>query len=235
LLVESGSLRKSVTEHIFSYKMLTPDFRRPVTEPLFIVLAGPTGSGKTFLLDTLQQQGYPVIHLSQLARSNGSVFSPIHIQPGQADFDRALTTQFQALQYSGLIFTESESRQIGRLTIPAWFYEHLQNGYIVHLQIPRKERVRYLIEVYGQTDTHAAIAAIRKLSTHIGHETAASLIQLAEQHEIEKLVDALLDHYDQGETYRYFQNNAQLHFKFDKINPQFMATQITQQLAAQLL
>ncbi|WP_252314023.1 hypothetical protein [Sinobaca sp. H24] len=46
----------------------------------YIVLSGGTGTGKTEILDQLEEEGYPVISLERLANHRGSAFGSIGLQ-----------------------------------------------------------------------------------------------------------------------------------------------------------
>src|SRR5699024_5055883 len=81
----------------------------------FIVLAGPTGSGKTRLLHALREVGAQVLDLEGIARHRGSILGglPDCPQPSQRHFDTCLHTAMTALDPARPVFIEAESRNIG--------------------------------------------------------------------------------------------------------------------------
>ena len=112
-----------------------------------IIIGGRTGSGKTLLLDELDN----TIDLEQLANHRGSTFGGFaKEQPTQINFENALAyrlIQFQDKNYKNLII-EHESHNIGRSFIPKPVYENLMDGKLVILQTPLKQRVEIIFEDY---------------------------------------------------------------------------------------
>ncbi|OYU93147.1 MAG: tRNA 2-selenouridine(34) synthase MnmH, partial [Burkholderiales bacterium PBB5] len=97
------------------------DLAIPPTDLRLTVLAGRTGSGKTRLLPALAAEGAQVLDLEALACHRGSILGglPGQPQPSQKRFDSLLWSALRALDTSRPVFVESESKQIGRLQLPA--------------------------------------------------------------------------------------------------------------------
>lgn len=111
------------------------------------VLSGRTGSGKTRLLQTIQQ----VIDLEQLARHRGSAFGAfIMQQPSQIDFENALTInilQQLAKKHRTLVF-EDESRSIGSVHLPESVFFSLRAAPLVLLETSQAERLELTYQEY---------------------------------------------------------------------------------------
>jgi tRNA 2-selenouridine synthase len=76
-----------------------------------IVVYGPTGSGKTRILRTLKEEGFPVIDLEGLAGHRGSVFGGIGLkQPSQKMFDSLLWLELERLKDSAKKYEEIKSK-----------------------------------------------------------------------------------------------------------------------------
>ena len=115
-----------------------------------IVLYGPTGSGKTRIIRALKEKGYPVIDLEGLAGHRGSVFGGIGLeQPSQKMFDALLWQELERLKDAPCILIEGESRKIGRLFIPEPFWEAMERGEKIYVELPLEERVKISMEDYG--------------------------------------------------------------------------------------
>ena len=103
-------------------------YRRDVLEKLealpqsftFRVICGPTGSGKSRLLNALAESGQQVLDLEMLAKHRGSVLGklPEQAQPSQKWFDSALLQAMQSLDPARPVFVEAESNKIGQITLP---------------------------------------------------------------------------------------------------------------------
>jgi len=112
-----------------------------------IIIGGRTGSGKTLLIDALDN----AIDLEKLANHRGSTFGGFaKEQPTQINFENNLAyklIQFQNKKYKNLII-EHESHNIGKSFIPKPLYENLMDGELVILQTPLQQRVEIIFEDY---------------------------------------------------------------------------------------
>jgi tRNA 2-selenouridine synthase len=110
--------------------------------PLF-VLAGPTGSGKTEII----QQWPHSIDLEGLAEHRGSVFGETaQPQPAQIDWEHALILQWlrrRAIS-SAPVLIEDESRLIGRIFVPEPLQQRLRSGPQLKLLSTLTERIERL-------------------------------------------------------------------------------------------
>ena len=145
-----------------------------------IVLGGRTGSGKTILLNRLEN----AIDLEGLANHRGSSFGrDITPQPTLIDFENALSYELiQKLDrgFEHLVF-EDEGKCVGRIYLPKTLVEHLSQAPLVVLETPTEERIRITFdeyvfkaqakyaEVYGEAslqvwtdDMHEAMKRIQK-------------------------------------------------------------------------
>ena len=112
-----------------------------------IIIGGRTGSGKTLLIDKLDN----AIDLEKLANHRGSSFGGfVKQQPSQIDFENSLAyalIQFQAKNYEHLIL-EHESVNIGKAFIPKPVYNNLMDGKFILLETPIETRVEIIFEDY---------------------------------------------------------------------------------------
>lgn len=104
------------------------EFRRRVLADLvtlpsrfrFVVVAGRTGSGKSLLLEQLEQRGEQVLDLERLACHRGSVLGhvPERAQPSQKRFETQLWSALRRFVPARPVFVESESRKVGQCQVP---------------------------------------------------------------------------------------------------------------------
>ena len=114
------------------------------------MVCGPTGSGKTRLLQALAAQGAQVLDLEALANHRSSVLG--HIpglpQPSQKRFDSLIWDTLRQFDPERPVFVESESKKVGNVRVPDALIERMRESPCIDLQLPDKERVALLLEDY---------------------------------------------------------------------------------------
>ncbi len=134
-------------------------FRRQVAADLgtlparftFRVIAGPTGTGKSRLLEALAASGAQVLDLEQLAAHRGSVLGdlPGEPQPTQKTFETQLWERLSRFDASRPVYVESESKRVGKLRVPEFLIERMRQGACFAIDIAQEDRVGLLIEEYA--------------------------------------------------------------------------------------
>lgn len=114
------------------------------------VVCGPTGTGKTRLLQALAGAGAQVLDLEALASHRSSVLGliPGQPQPTQKRFDTLVWEQLRALDPARPVYVESESRKVGNLAVPEPLIEAMRASPCLRLELAEDERVRLLLEDY---------------------------------------------------------------------------------------
>jgi tRNA 2-selenouridine synthase len=115
------------------------------------VLLGPTGTGKTRLLQALAGIGAQVLDLEALAAHRGSLLGalPDQEQPSQKMFETRLIQALRQLDPAQPVFIEAESSRIGRVTLPKSLLEAFHQGRCIALQASLDERVAFLLDDYA--------------------------------------------------------------------------------------
>lgn len=116
----------------------------------FQVICGPTGCGKSRLLNTIEAAGHQVLDLETLASHRGSVLGrlPDQPQPSQKWFDSILLQSLQHFDPSRPVYVEAESNRIGFITLPETLCRAMHESTCLFLDVPLAERVKFLIEDY---------------------------------------------------------------------------------------
>jgi tRNA 2-selenouridine synthase len=185
------------------------EYRRHVNQALtelpgrfsFNVICGPTGSGKSRLLQALAARGAQVLDLEQLASHRGSVLGnlPSEAQPVQKSFESSIWQTLRQFDAQRIVFVESESKKIGNLRVPDVLMERMRASPCTSLLLSRSDRVRLLMEDYAHFIGDPAIlnAQLQCLITLHGREKIMRWQSMAWEGRMEALVQELLaDHYD---------------------------------------
>jgi tRNA 2-selenouridine synthase len=116
----------------------------------FEVVCGATGSGKSRLLEALAARGVQVLDLEGIARHRGSVLGdlPGDPQPTQKMFDSLVWDRLRHFDAARPVLVEAESKKIGQLQVPGALLERMRASPCIRLDVPVRERVRFLIDEY---------------------------------------------------------------------------------------
>ncbi|KAB2921801.1 MAG: tRNA 2-selenouridine(34) synthase MnmH [Dechloromonas sp.] len=116
----------------------------------FKVIAGPTGSAKTRVLQALETLGEQALDLEALACHKGSVLGllPDEPQPTQKGFETSLMLALQAFDPGRPVYVEAESRKIGRLHLPDTLLERIRDGECLSIEAGIDARVDFLLRDY---------------------------------------------------------------------------------------
>ncbi|NML87315.1 tRNA 2-selenouridine(34) synthase MnmH [Polaromonas sp.] len=114
------------------------------------VICGPTGSGKTRLLQALGQQGAQVLDLEALAHHRSSVLGVIPglPQPSQKAFDSRIWAALRGFDAARPVYIESESKKVGNVAVPEGLISAMRSSPCLNLQLAEDERVALLLEDY---------------------------------------------------------------------------------------
>ena len=131
-----------------------------------VVLAGPTGSGKTRLIQDLS----PSIDLERLANHRGSAFGRMSSpQPQPIAFEFALTTQLLQMESENPLLVEDESTMIGTLKVPDPFYAAMSHAPLVLLYVPIEERVALTYDSYvADSNQETLVASLSRIKKRLG-------------------------------------------------------------------
>lgn len=169
----------------------------------FNILAGFTGSGKTYLLNEMKRKGAAVIDLEKLANHKGSAFGNIGMpgQPMQEMFENLLGEELRKLSdtqpgMSAPVWLEDESQRIGQINIPPAFWSKMWESPVVFIAIPFEERLKHIVHEYGNLDKEKMADAILRIQKRLGGVETRSALQYLESGDIETCFRILLKYYD---------------------------------------
>ncbi len=167
----------------------------------FRVICGPTGCGKSRLLQALQANGAQVLDLEALAAHRGSLLGdlPNQPQPSQKWFESSIWWQLKQFDPFQPVYVESESKKIGKLRVPDGLLTAIRAGQSIWLEASVEQRVNLLLEEYAHflASPKTLLAQVARLSELRGHETIDHWKELiAQKRWAEFVQDMLENHYD---------------------------------------
>ena len=189
------------------------------------VVAGPTGCGKTRLLQALAQQGAQVLDLEAIAQHRGSVLghymrdAAIAPQPSQKAFETQLWQALKGFDTARCVYIESESAKVGNVRVPEALIQAMRASPCLRVHATLAQRVALLCEEYTHFMGDAAVlnAQLARLSAHFGAVQVLSWQTQASAGQWPDLVESLLlKHYDPayekslGKNYMLIEHAAQV-------------------------
>lgn len=164
------------------------------------VLSGPTGSGKTKWLKQLADAGENVIDLEGLGAHRGSLLGDVEGgQPSQRMFESRLYHALCQLNPDRSVWVESESANLGKLTIPPQLMEQIHTAQRVQLNPSISDRVAFLLQDYEhwQTHTQTLIEQLNRLRMRHSNARVDQWVAWIQDGQFAELVEDLLtQHYD---------------------------------------
>lgn len=186
-------------------------FRHAVLEQLpglvqrlrYRVVCGPTGAGKTRLLQALAREGAQVLDLEGLASHRSSVLGliPGRPQPSQKHFDTLIWQALRGFDPARPVYVESESRKVGNLAVPEALIDAMRSSPCLRLQLPEDERVALLMEDYAffASDPQLFCERLAALTQLRGKQQVQAWQAQVQAGQVEAVVrELLVKHYDPG-------------------------------------
>ncbi|KAF1045509.1 tRNA 2-selenouridine(34) synthase MnmH [Xylophilus sp.] len=165
------------------------------------VIAGPTGSAKTRVLQALERHGAQVLDLEACASHKGSVLGalPGVAQPSQKGFETRIAEVLKRLDPARPVFVEAESRKIGQLAVPLPLLARLRASPVIEIDAAPPQRLAYLLRDYAYlgSDRPALAASLARLRELHSNATIARWQGWAEAGALPVLFEELVRlHYD---------------------------------------
>ncbi len=169
----------------------------------YIILGGKTGSGKTEMLQHLQNKGQQVIDLEDLAHHRGSAFGGIGQgeQPSNEQFENNLFWILNNLDKTRSIWLENESRLIGKNKIPDGIYTQMREAKVVEMLVPLEQRVARILMEYGAFPKEILQETTKKLEKKLGNLRMKQAIEALQSDNMQLWARMMLDYYDDFYAY----------------------------------
>jgi tRNA 2-selenouridine synthase len=181
----------------------------------FIVVHGPTGSGKSRFLAALAKTDAQVLDLEALAAHRGSVLGslPNAPQPSQKWFESQLLAELGKFDRSRPVYVEGESKKIGEIQVAEALMARMRGSRCITLDTDTATRVSLLLDEYRHflEDRDALNAQLDCLVALHGRERIDEWKALAAAGKWREFVERLLvQHYDPAYRRSSMKNYPQL-------------------------
>jgi tRNA 2-selenouridine synthase len=176
--------------------------------PINIVLiAGHTGSGKTELLQILEEKGQAIINLERRANHKGSALGGVGMptQPRNEMFENLIAIDYLQINNNQTVYIENESRTVGQCAVPEGLWKQMQLAPSLEIQVPTETRIQRIIQEYGKLPKDQLIQQTQKLRKRLGGQHEQAAVQALQADDFKTWVEILLVYYDK--SYQHFVNN----------------------------
>jgi len=194
------------------YKAYRGYIRKQFSKPVnMVVLGGYTGSGKTAILQELEKQGEQFLDIEGIAHHKGSVFGPLgqKQQPSNEQFENNLADAWRKFDFSKPVWVEDESRQLGTCGIPDPLFVQMRSAPVIKVIIPKSERIKRLVNEYGDFETELLAEQIEKIRERLGGQFANEAIEALNHNNLEKVADLTLRYYDKAYEFGISKRNPE--------------------------
>lgn len=167
----------------------------------FKALCGPTGVGKSRLLNTLARQKAQVLDLETLANHRGSVLGNplLGKQPSQKYFESILCRTLRSFNPKLPVYVEAESRRIGRIHVPEKLLNTIRSAECIRVETHLRARIHHLMNEYHHflADRKLLESSLASLTPFLGREKVQLWMQWQTVQDAKNMVAGLInDHYD---------------------------------------
>lgn len=165
-----------------------------------IIIGGKTGTGKTRILNKLQEMGEQIIDLEFDAHHKGSAFGIIGMpaQDYNEQFENTLIEDFLKINSNRRLWIEDESKNIGRNYIPDELYLQMKNAPVLFLDTPHKCRINYLLKDYSAVSKEVLLNSLHKIEKRLGGKNLADATEALNNNDLQSFTEIVLKYYDKA-------------------------------------
>ncbi len=182
-----------------------------------IILGGPTGSGKTEILNAIRAKGRQVLQLEELANHKGSAFGALGLgpQPSSEFFENCIALEWNRFDTDQPVWIENESRSIGSCLLPGIIYETIRNSMLLDIIVGDERRKQRIMNEYGVFPKEILASTTQKIGKRLGPQHLKTALQYLEENNLEGWLEIVLSYYDKLYAYGTAQREINKCFRVD--------------------
>lgn len=179
-------------------------YRKYITENLpkvcngikFIVLYGNTGTGKTQILEYLEKEGMDVLDLEKCANHRGSYFGSVGLseQNSQKMFESLIYESLKNRK-TNIVFVEGESKRIGKVNIPDYLFNAMDNGIPIKIDASIENRIKNIMLDYVHDNDDELISNLNFLKNKLGNRNIEKYTEMIRNSRYEEVINEIIVKY----------------------------------------
>ena len=179
------------------------------------LISGKTGSAKTKILKSIENEGGQILDLEGLANHKGSLLGKIPdlIQPSQKFFESLIFNKIQKLNLKDKIYIEAESSKIGNIHIPKSIWKKMIKSPRIEISANVELRAKFLVSDYDYmcNDPTLINPIIKGLKNRLGKKLFDEWTNLIDRKKWFDLTKSFLEnHYDPSYSSNTIKNDRKV-------------------------
>lgn len=187
-----------------------------------VILGGMTGSGKSDILQVMQNTGIQVLDLEGIANHKGSAFGSLgqEKQPTNEQFENNLFDKWKDFDFNKPIWIEDESASIGKVRVPETLFLEMKNSKVVKIEVDKEIRIQRLVKEYASFNIDELKNIVLKIGKRLGGQNVKLAIEALDNNNFAKAADITLTYYDKAYNYSIQNNHSNIYkLKLQEDNP----------------
>jgi tRNA 2-selenouridine synthase len=151
-------------------------------------------------------------------------------QPSIEHFENLLHQQLLEMDFSRTIWIEDESRKIGTIVLLEAFWKQIKSVPVVLVKLSVEERVKFLVEEYGNFSNEELRSSILKIAKRLGGQNLNAALEALETGNLSEVAAISLHYYDKAYRHALETRHAQIEHQLviDGLSHQQIAENIIQ-------
>ena len=179
------------------------------------LISGKTGSAKTKILKSIENEGGQILDLEGLANHKGSLLGKIPdlIQPSQKFFESLIFNKIQNLNLKDKIYIEAESSKIGNIHIPKSIWKKMIKSPRIEISANVELRAKFLVSDYDYMCNNPTLInpIIKGLKNRLSKELFDEWTNLIDRKKWFDLTKSFLEnHYDPSYSSNTIKNDRKV-------------------------